>query len=118
MTRIDAPNVSVHIDTFHLDIEEPSVPDAILRLGPRLGYVHLAESHRGLLGSGHIPLDAVFAALGSIHYEGPIVIEAFFNADPAIRRATASWRDHGLDPETFAASSLHTVRALLDQAVH
>lgn len=111
--RIDAPNVFVHVDTFHLDIEEPSVPDAIRRLGSRLGYVHLAESHRGALGSGHVALDEVFAGLTSIAYEHPIVIEAFFNADPEIRRATASWRDHGLDPDDFARSSLKIVRDLV-----
>ena len=110
--RIDAPNVMVHLDTFHIDIEEPSVPEAIERLGSHLGYVHLAESHRGTLGSGHVPFDEVFAALASIDFEGPLVVEAFFNADPEIRRATASWRDHTVDPDEFARASLQTVRAL------
>lgn len=110
--RIDAPNVRVHIDTFHIDIEEPSIAGAIHRLGGHLGYVHLADSHRGALGSGHIHFASVFDALAAIEFDGPIVVEAFVNADPEILRATASWRDHGLDPDEFASSSLATIRAL------
>ncbi|MEN8239651.1 MAG: sugar phosphate isomerase/epimerase family protein, partial [Actinomycetota bacterium] len=108
---IDAPNVYAHLDTFHMNIEEGSFTEPVHRLGSRLGYVHLAESHRGIIGNGHIPFHELFAALRDINYDGPLIIEAFLNADPAIARATASWNTQDLDPETFVSAS----KAHIDQ---
>ena len=110
--RIGAPNIYAHLDTFHANIEEASYASAISRLGHRLGYVHLAESHRGAIGTGHVPFDEVFDALRRLDYTGPLVVETFLNADPAIRGATATWRDHGLDPQQFAVTSLEYIAAL------
>ncbi len=116
LDRIGAPNVYAHLDTYHMNIEQPSFTHAIRQLGHRLGYVHLAESHRGTIGEGHVPFDEIFEGLASLDYDGPIVIEAFFNADPAIRATTATWQDRNLDPQQFATTSRKHITALLDES--
>ncbi len=113
--RIDAPNVYAHLDTYHMNIEQPSFTDAIRELGPRLGYIHLADSHRGTIGEGHVPFDEIFETLAILGYDGPLIIEAFHNADPAIRAITATWNDYSLDPQQFAVASLERVAALRDE---
>lgn len=112
LDRIDAPNVYAHLDTFHANIEEPSIEGAVMRLGDRLGYLHLAESHRAPLGQGHVPFKDIFGALDRIGYGGPMVIEGFCNADPAIRTVTATWNDHGIDPQAFAVAGLEHIISL------
>lgn len=115
--RIDAPNVYAHLDTFHMNIEEPSFGPSVRRLGRRLGYVHLAESDRGVIGSGHFPFGEFLDSLVSIGYSGPLVVESFAHADAEIRIATATWRRDHLDPRGFAAESLRHVRALRDASL-
>lgn len=117
LDRIDAPNVYAHLDTFHMNIEEPSFGSSVRRLGGRLGYVHLAESDRGVLGSGHFPFEEFLDSLVAAGYSGPLVVESFAHADAGIRIATATWRQDDLDPGSFAAESLRFVRALRDASL-
>lgn len=112
LDRIDAPNVYAHLDTFHMNIEERAFAGAVERLGDRLGYVHLAESDRGPLGSGHVPFPDLLDALERVGFSGPIVVEAFINADPRIRSATATWRADDLDPDRFAADAIAYLRSI------
>ena len=51
---IGADNVMIHLDTYHMNIEEDDLVRPLRDVGDRLGYVHIGENHRGLLGSGHI----------------------------------------------------------------
>ena len=64
-------NLSVHLDTYHMNIEEPDMFTPVLDAGSRLGYVHIGESHRGYLGSGTVDFDSFFRALATIGYDGP-----------------------------------------------
>jgi D-psicose/D-tagatose/L-ribulose 3-epimerase len=66
--EIGEPNVLVHLDTFHMNIEEQDLSAALLLAGERLGYVQLAESDRGVPGDGHLPWDSVFAGLRTLGY--------------------------------------------------
>ncbi len=75
-------------------------------------YLHLAESDRGVIGGGHVPFADIFDTLTDLGYDGPLVVEALLNADPAIRAATASWTDHELDPQEFAVTSLDYITAI------
>ncbi|MDX1657646.1 MAG: sugar phosphate isomerase/epimerase [Nitriliruptorales bacterium] len=113
LEQMDVPNAYVHLDTFHMNIEESSFSEAIHRVGSRLGYVHLAESHRGALGEGRIPFEEIVTALAAIGYSGPLVVEAFLNAPPALKAVTATWTDHGLSAERFAATSFAHMTALM-----
>lgn len=67
---VGAPNVGLLLDTFHMNIEEASLTDAILVAGDRLHHVHLVDSNRLAPGQGHIDFDAIIAALRQIGYTG------------------------------------------------
>ena len=90
--RIGKGNVGVHLDTFHMNIEEKSIPDAIRSAGERLFHFHACENDRGAPGTGHVDWDGVFAALRDVGYEGQIVIESFTPAVKEIAKAVSMWR--------------------------
>lgn len=75
--RVGADNVKVHLDVYHMNIEEADAVAAIHATGDRLGYFHTGESHRGYMGTGSIDLKAIFQALARIDYKGPITYESF-----------------------------------------
>lgn len=74
---IGRANVTVHLDSYHMNIEEVDLHQPIVACGKRLGYVHVGANHRGYLGSGHIDFATLFRALVEIGYSGPITFEAF-----------------------------------------
>lgn len=74
---VGAPNLKVHLDTFHMNIEEADIAAAIELCGDKLAYLHLVDSNRGIPGMGHIPWVGVFKALKKINYSGAACIETF-----------------------------------------
>jgi D-psicose/D-tagatose/L-ribulose 3-epimerase len=110
---LGAANVVLHLDTFHAAIEETSLGAAIEDAGPRLGYIHASESHRGRLGTGSIDWDRFAADLGASGYGGPITVETFsrdvIGDDAAID--IGLWRAMWTDPAELAAESLAFLRA-------
>jgi len=92
---VDHPNVAVHLDTFHMNIEEKSLYKAIKSTGDAglLAHVHTCENDRGAPGSGHVDWDGVFKALHEVNYDGWFVIESFVPAIEAIAKAAAIWRE-------------------------
>jgi D-psicose/D-tagatose/L-ribulose 3-epimerase len=92
LDRVGSTHVQVQLDTFHMNIEEDRVPQGILDAGDRLGYVQIAESHRGLLGSGHIPWAEVMEALRTVEYNGWLTFEAFTPAHASIAAKSNTWR--------------------------
>jgi D-psicose/D-tagatose/L-ribulose 3-epimerase len=69
--QINHPACQLMLDTFHMNIEERSLGDAIRTAGSRLRHVHACENDRGAPGAGHIPWQEVAQALRDIHYDGP-----------------------------------------------
>jgi D-psicose/D-tagatose/L-ribulose 3-epimerase len=112
--EIGAGNVVVHLDAYHMNIEERNLADPIRLCGERLGYVHVGESHRGSLGTGTVAFDEFFAALAEIGYDGPLTFESFSTAVISERFASALavWRDPWQDGRDLAA---HARRFILDQ---
>ena len=98
-------NVVIHLDTYHMNIEEDDLVRPVHEVGGRLGYVHVGENHRGLLGSGHIDFTAFFHALADIAYRGPITFESFASAvvAPDLSNNLAIWRGMWSDGERLAA---------------
>ena len=78
--RVGLPNVTVHLDTYHMNIEEADLEAALTETGGRLGYFHIGESGRGYLGAGNIDFDRVFRGLVKAGYQGPITFESFSSA--------------------------------------
>ncbi|MBF8184393.1 sugar phosphate isomerase/epimerase [Nonomuraea sp. K274] len=117
---IGEDNVLIHLDTYHMNIEEDDLVRPVREVGDRLGYVHIGENHRGYLGSGHLDFTAFFHALGDIRYQGPITFESFSSAVvmEGLSNDLAIWRnlwDDGEDlarhARAFIAGHLRTSRA-------
>jgi D-psicose/D-tagatose/L-ribulose 3-epimerase len=111
--RVDHPACKVLLDTFHMNIEERSLGDAIRAVGPRLGHFHSCENDRGAPGSGHVPWSEVADALHDIGYDGPVVIESFSDQIESIARAAAIWRPLAVTQDALAQEGLAFLRQLL-----
>jgi D-psicose/D-tagatose/L-ribulose 3-epimerase len=94
LDEVGAENLVVHLDTYHMNIEEADFTTPVLACGKRLGYVHLGESHRGYLGTGTVDFPAFFRALSAIGYQGPLTFESFSSAllAPGLSQTLAIWR--------------------------
>ena len=90
--RIGEPNLFVHLDTYHMAIEEEGFRAPIVALGRHLRYIHLSESGRRIPGRGNVNWNEVFAGLAAIGYDGDLVLESFVSIHPDIARALAVWR--------------------------
>ena len=101
---VGADNMVVHLDSYHMNIEEGVPGPLIERLGKRLGYVHVNESHRGYLGTGSIDFHGLFQALADHDYDGVITFEAFSAGlgDPKLNAELAVWRPLFDDPDELA----------------
>lgn len=108
--RIGEPNVFVHLDTYHMNIEEKGFYDPIVAAGPRIRYVHLSESDRGTPGTGNVRWDDVFRGLKDIGYDGRLVMESFAAVNEDIIGATALWRDVVGDPRALIGDGLAFLR--------
>ena len=85
-------NVGLLIDTFHMNIEEKSIGDAVRLAGAMVFHVQVSENDRGTPGSGHLPWHEFFTALTDIDYRGQIVVESFLPTVVEIARAVSLWR--------------------------
>ena len=111
--RVDHPNCQMMLDTFHMNIEEKSLGDAIRAVGPRLRHVHACENDRGAPGTGNIPWEEIAKGLNDIHYDGPVVIESFTAKVKSIARAAAIWRALAPSQDALAEDGLKFLRQLL-----
>jgi D-psicose/D-tagatose/L-ribulose 3-epimerase len=114
LKEVDREGVSVHLDTYHMNIEESDLFQPILDTGDRLGYIHIGESHRGYLGTGSVDFGSAFRALDRINYSGPIVFESFSSAvvSATLSNTLGIWRNLWSDGDDLAA---HANRFIRDQ---
>lgn len=73
--RVGRENLKILLDTFHMNIEEPSIFDSINKAGERIGHVHIADSNRWAPGCGHIDFPEVVKTLKEVGYEGYLSAE-------------------------------------------
>jgi D-psicose/D-tagatose/L-ribulose 3-epimerase len=104
LDEVDHPNAMLHLDTYHMNIEEGDFQRPVREAGDRLGYVHVGESHRGYLGSGTVDWPRFYRALVDTGYTGPITFESFSSAvvDPNLSNTLAVWRDLWDDGDDLA----------------
>ena len=116
--RVGLANVVVHLDCYHMNIEEADVSAAILETGPRLGYFHTGDSNRGYLGSGSIDFSRVFRALARSGYAGPITFESFSSkvVGQPLEGILGIWRDLWDDGHDLAAHAKQFTEAHLKAA--
>jgi D-psicose/D-tagatose/L-ribulose 3-epimerase len=110
---VDHPACKVMLDTFHMNIEEKSLGDAIRAVGKRLCHVHACENDRGAPGTGNVTWREVTDALDDIHYDGPIVIESFTNKVKSIARAAAIWRPFESSQDVLAQKGVSFLKKLM-----
>ncbi len=112
LREIGHDNIRLHLDTYHMNIEESGMFEPFLEAAPMLGYVHIGESHRGYLGTGTVDFDATFRALAHIGYDGPIVFESFSTAivDPNLSNTLGVWRNLWDDNEDLGRHALAFMR--------
>src|SRR4051794_21437158 len=110
--RVDHKACGLLLDTFHMNIEERSIGDAIRAAGPRMRHLHTCENDRGAPGSGHVPWAEVAKACRDIGYTGPMVIESFTSKVKSIARAAAIWRPFAASQDALATEGLAHLRKL------
>lgn len=93
IAEIDSKNIGVLLDTYHMNIEEDSLGDAIRLVGNRLTSFHTGDNNRRAPGRGHINWDEVFGALADINYKGRIVSEPFVMQGGEVGRDIHVYRD-------------------------
>ncbi|MFN4147167.1 MAG: sugar phosphate isomerase/epimerase family protein [Runella sp.] len=81
--EVNHPNCKVMFDTFHANIEEKNIGDAIRLLGSRITFIQLSENDRSTPGKGNVDWQGVFQAIEDIGYDGWLSIEAFSPKLPA-----------------------------------
>ena len=90
--RIGADNMFVHLDTYHMNIEEKGVAQGIVDAREHLKYIHLSESDRGTPGAGTVAWDEIFAALRAVDFKGGLAMESFIDMPPEIAFGLSVWR--------------------------
>jgi len=93
-------------DTFHANIEEKGLAEAIRRCAPYIIQVHISENDRGTPGQGHVDWKTTFDTLREVGYDGWLTVEAFGLALPEIAAATKIWRRMYESEEQLARDAL------------
>ena len=116
LDEVGDDNVTVHLDSYHMNIEESDLFSPVLDVADRLGYVHVGESHRGYLGSGTVDFDSFFRAIRRVDYDGPIVFESFSSVvvNQDLSRMLGIWRNLWDDSDALAAHANTFIRQQLE----
>lgn len=92
--QIDSPALGILLDTYHMNIEEQDLVEAVKSAGERLFLLHAADSNRRAIGRGHVPFEALYRTLGEMRYEGDIVVECVApGPDPFTPTTDGDWRE-------------------------
>lgn len=109
---VDADNLYIHLDTFHMNIEEKDLGEAIVKAGSKLALLHTCGSDRGIPGNDHTDWDGISQGLKRINYKGQLVIESFTPEVTVIARAASIWRNIEISGEVIAREGIEFLREL------
>jgi D-psicose/D-tagatose/L-ribulose 3-epimerase len=112
MERIDEPNIKVHLDAYHMNIEENDFYQPTLKAAPHLCHFHLSESHRGTPGTGVVDWEGIYKALGESNYRGIVGLESFESVSPAMAAATCMWRSLATSSDDLLRDGLAYLKSL------
>lgn len=110
---VGSPALKLHLDTFHMNIEEKSQADAIRKAGKHLAHFHACGSDRGTPCNDHIDWKQIAKALKDIRYDGNVVIESFTTDVKVIAKAAAIWRRMEPTRDEIAVKGLKNLRRVL-----
>ncbi len=103
---IGADNLKLHADTYHMNIEEEGFYRPLVATADVLDYIHMSESHRGLVGTGTVNWEQVWRGLVDANFSGKLVLESFAAINPDLAAATCLWRPPNQGPEVLAREGL------------
>jgi D-psicose/D-tagatose/L-ribulose 3-epimerase len=106
-------NVGLHLDSFHMHLEEKDSAAAIRKADTRIFHFHACENDRGIPGTGQVRWSEIAKALKDINYEGPVVIESFTNQVKEIARAVCIWREIAPSQDAIAVQGLKFLKCLM-----
>lgn len=109
--RVGAENLFIHLDTYHMNIEERGMALGILDAAKYLRYIHLSESDRGTPGSGNVRWDEVFGALKAVGFKGGLAMESFIDMPPEVAYGLAVWRPVAESRDVVLGEGLPFLRA-------
>ena len=107
---IDEDNVKLHLDTYHMNIEEKSFYEATKKAGNHLMQYHLCENDRGIPGTGLVDWDGIFKALGEMNYTGYAALESFVDCTDNMN--TWVWRQLAKDGDTLVREGVSFIRSM------
>lgn len=110
---VGSPAVGLHLDTFHMHLEEKDSAAAIRRAAAHIFHVHACENDRGVPGTGQVNWQGIAQALRAVDYQGAVVIESFTPQVQSIARAVCIWREIAPDQDSIARDGLTFLRRLL-----
>ncbi|MEM6823714.1 MAG: sugar phosphate isomerase/epimerase family protein [Pseudomonadota bacterium] len=113
--RVGAENMFLHLDTYHMNIEEKGAGNGILAARDHLRYIHLSESDRGTPGMGTCDWDEIFATLAAIGFRGGLAMESFINMPPEIAHGLSVWRPVAESAEEVIGMGLPFLRGKATQ---
>jgi D-psicose/D-tagatose/L-ribulose 3-epimerase len=116
--RVNHPACQAMVDTFHMNIEETDIGNAIRRAGQHLVHVHACENDRGAPGSGQISWIDVATALNDINYQGACVIESFSSQVETIAKAASIWRPLATSQDELASKGIEFLRGLQESVCY
>jgi D-psicose/D-tagatose/L-ribulose 3-epimerase len=108
--KVGSPNLKLHLDTYHMNIDEHGFYAPTKLAGDRLVYVHASDSDRGVVGEGNVRWDDFFRALSEIDYEGPLVLESFSSVVPEMIAVSCTWRPSKLGIDEMVSRSLQFIK--------
>ena len=105
-------HLRVHLDTFHMAVEEADMLGAVRSAVPVLGYLELGQSGRGLLGAGSVDTGAVVREAVRAGYRGRIGVEAFSRSvlGSPVSEILAIWREPYTDGRALVAEAIDIIR--------
>jgi D-psicose/D-tagatose/L-ribulose 3-epimerase len=116
--QVGSPALGLLLDSFHMNIEERSIGNAIRQAGARIVHFQANENHRGFPGTGHLPWSEIANALHDVGYAGPVSLEPFRRNDDRFGVPIAHWRPPPEDESDKLRQSLTFMHAALAMADH
>lgn len=110
LNRVGSDNLFIHLDTYHMNIEEKGAANGILAAREHLRYIHLSESDRGVPGKGTCDWDEIYATLAAIDFKGGLAMESFMNMPPEIAFGLSVWRPVAESTEEVIGEGLPFLR--------
>ncbi len=114
---IGEPNVGIHPDSYHMNIEENDFYTPTKQVAPYICHFHLSESHRGTPGTGTVDWAAIYRALHDGQYQGVVGLESFTEVSDAMRAATCVWRQIAPSSDVLLSEGLKYLRNLEQQVM-